>query len=86
MKYLVIYQKKMRNSIVKSFPVGVISASSLEVAGDLVFKSVRNKMTLKKDDALLVLPKNEAKKYFKYQDRPDHGMLFYLVHKNRLSG
>jgi hypothetical protein len=86
MKYLIIYQKKMMNTIVQSFPVGVISASSLEVAGDLVFRTVRNKMILNKDDALLILPKNEVKKYSKYQDRPPNGMLFYLVHKNQLSG
>ncbi|KKK39066.1 hypothetical protein WQ57_04580 [Mesobacillus campisalis] len=79
MKYVIVYQKHSTKRRAKSFPVGVISASSIEVASDLVFKTARNKKLLSKNDALLILPKHEAKKYFNDLDRPEEATLLYLV-------
>jgi hypothetical protein len=81
MKYVIVYQKHSTKRRAKSYPVGVISASSIEVASDLVFKTARNNRILSKDDALLILPKNEARKYLDYKDRPEEATLLYLVDK-----
>ncbi|WP_156324400.1 hypothetical protein [Bacillus sp. FJAT-27251] len=81
MKYVIVYQKNSTKRRTKSYPVGVITASSIEVVSDLVFKTARNSKILSKDDALLILPKHAAKKHFHFQDTPEEATLLYFVDK-----